>query len=139
MALIKCPECNKEISDTTKRCPSCGYKFHIKNRKIIYTIISIVIVCIIIISGLILYIHSTPIYQYKTQAISILTNYRNNTISSKEAKEQLDNLYARVNDEKKQDSKLLGLKIKINSASIKLINGLSITEINKYINDFKQY
>ena len=40
---------------------------------------------------------------------------------------------------KKQDSKLLGLKIKINSASIKLINGLSITEINKYINDFKQY
>lgn len=139
MALIKCPECNKEISDTTKRCPNCGYKFHIKNRKIIYTIISIVVVCIIIISSLILYIHSTSIYQYKTQAISILTNYRNNTISSKEAKEQLDNLYAKVNDEKKQDSKLLGLKIKINSASIKLIDGLSITEINKYINDFKQY
>lgn len=25
MALIKCPECNKEISDTTKSCPHCGY------------------------------------------------------------------------------------------------------------------
>ena len=139
MALIKCPECNKEISDTSKRCPNCGYKFHIKNRKTIYTIISIIVICIIIISGLILYIHSQPIYQYKTQAISILTNYKSNTISSKEAKEQLDNLYSRINDEKKQDSKLLGLKIKINSASIKLIDGLSITEINKYINDFKQY
>jgi hypothetical protein len=26
MALIKCPECNREISDTAKRCPHCAYK-----------------------------------------------------------------------------------------------------------------
>ncbi|MGN1480728.1 zinc-ribbon domain-containing protein [Porcipelethomonas sp.] len=26
MALIKCPECEKEISDTTNSCPHCGYK-----------------------------------------------------------------------------------------------------------------
>lgn len=26
MALIKCPECGKEISDTAKVCPHCGYK-----------------------------------------------------------------------------------------------------------------
>ena len=25
MALIKCPECEKEISDQAKYCPSCGY------------------------------------------------------------------------------------------------------------------
>ncbi len=25
MALIKCPECAKEISDTAKKCPHCGY------------------------------------------------------------------------------------------------------------------
>ena len=25
MALIKCPECNKEISDTAKNCIHCGY------------------------------------------------------------------------------------------------------------------
>lgn len=25
MALIKCPECNKEISDKAKQCPHCGY------------------------------------------------------------------------------------------------------------------
>ena len=23
--LIRCPECNKEISDTAKECPNCGY------------------------------------------------------------------------------------------------------------------
>lgn len=26
MALIKCPECNKEISDTVESCIHCGYK-----------------------------------------------------------------------------------------------------------------
>lgn len=25
MALIKCPECNREISDIAKSCPHCGY------------------------------------------------------------------------------------------------------------------
>lgn len=26
MALIKCPECGKEVSDTTKKCVHCGYR-----------------------------------------------------------------------------------------------------------------
>jgi hypothetical protein len=26
MALITCPECKKQISDTTDSCPNCGYK-----------------------------------------------------------------------------------------------------------------
>jgi len=26
MALISCPECGKQISDTTPSCPHCGYK-----------------------------------------------------------------------------------------------------------------
>lgn len=26
MALIKCPECKNEISNSAKNCPSCGYK-----------------------------------------------------------------------------------------------------------------
>ena len=28
MSLIKCPECGKEISDTAKSCPNCGYKLN---------------------------------------------------------------------------------------------------------------
>lgn len=27
MALIRCPECGKEISDTAGSCPNCGYSF----------------------------------------------------------------------------------------------------------------
>ena len=28
MALIKCPECGKEISNQTKSCPHCGYRLN---------------------------------------------------------------------------------------------------------------
>ena len=38
MALINCPECNKEISDTVKTCPICGYK--IKKRKHIFILLN---------------------------------------------------------------------------------------------------
>jgi hypothetical protein len=31
MALIECPECKKEISDSTKQCPHCGYSLESKS------------------------------------------------------------------------------------------------------------
>lgn len=34
MALIKCPECGKEISDAAESCPNCGYP--IKGQQEIY-------------------------------------------------------------------------------------------------------
>lgn len=34
MALIKCPECNREVSDQAKICPHCGYKLTKIKRKI---------------------------------------------------------------------------------------------------------
>ena len=35
MALIKCPECGKEVSDTANSCPNCGFniKKHIEDEK----------------------------------------------------------------------------------------------------------
>lgn len=33
MALIKCPECGKEISDTAKSCPNCGFQIKSKSSK----------------------------------------------------------------------------------------------------------
>lgn len=46
MALIKCPECNREISDTAKTCPHCGYKLNAeqvrhRNKIIFRTIVSL--------------------------------------------------------------------------------------------------
>lgn len=39
MALIKCPECSKEISDMAKSCPVCGFKLKINKQKKESTII----------------------------------------------------------------------------------------------------
>lgn len=33
MALIKCPECGKEISDKAKSCPNCGYPITINQQR----------------------------------------------------------------------------------------------------------
>lgn len=35
MSLIKCPECNKEISDKATSCPMCGYPIGKENNKLL--------------------------------------------------------------------------------------------------------
>lgn len=44
MALIKCPECGKEISDTVAACPHCGFSFKKKNKKIVIISTALIIV-----------------------------------------------------------------------------------------------
>lgn len=53
MALMKCPECGKEISDTVKKCPKCGMRIKkrmsdrfkpIEKKKIVIPIIIIVVI-----------------------------------------------------------------------------------------------
>lgn len=60
MALIKCPECNHEMSDTAKVCPNCGYRackkgavqINAKVTGILITIVCVVAV-ILVIAGVI--------------------------------------------------------------------------------------
>ena len=56
MALIKCPECQKEISDQSKICPNCGYRLNAmsiegknKIKKMIFSVIGIIVVIILIV------------------------------------------------------------------------------------------
>ena len=68
MALIKCPECGKEISDTCDVCIHCGYKLQTKKKSSLKwkwdKKISIVIIAIIII-GIVASIIFFNKYQYK--------------------------------------------------------------------------
>ena len=61
MALVNCPECNKEISDKSKTCINCGYTFK-SNMKVNKKVIAftLIIFCIILIVLLIVY------FNYKT-------------------------------------------------------------------------
>ena len=51
MAIIKCPECGKEISDSVKRCPNCAYKLKRTNKRKIVIIVAILVV-VSIVAGL---------------------------------------------------------------------------------------
>ena len=50
MSLIKCPECQHQISEQANSCPNCGYIINAKTKKYKTKIlITIVLICIIII------------------------------------------------------------------------------------------
>ena len=49
MALIKCKECNKEISDNAKQCPNCGVTIKKGNKTLWFLAIGATIVIIIIV------------------------------------------------------------------------------------------
>ena len=57
MALIKCPKCNHEISDTSKKCIHCGTSLREKNiiqkkkKIILLVLVSLVIISIIAIAS----------------------------------------------------------------------------------------
>lgn len=59
MALINCPECNKEISDTVKKCPNCGMKIKsskkekmsLKTQKMLAISGVLIAICIIALLG----------------------------------------------------------------------------------------
>lgn len=132
MAIVNCPECKKEISDTVKKCPHCGYKMALKNghrKKIILTVIIVLLIggCG---SGITYFIlNHDPVAKYqrlvsngkKQEAVELYSSkIKNNTNLNAELEEQ---------EKKKMDmiySDFLGGKMSYDDAS-------------KKINVYKQY
>lgn len=54
MALLNCPECNKEVSDKAGRCPNCGTKINTSNGKKTKVILGVIIAILLV--GLILFL-----------------------------------------------------------------------------------
>lgn len=91
MALINCPECNKEISDTVKKCPYCGYRIKKKNSKKRPLIIVIILAAAIVVGicGTIVYRHNHVSMSLKTNKVELgdtvdlisLTKYSKKNIS----------------------------------------------------------
>ena len=70
MALIKCPECGKEISDQVSVCPSCGYR--LKKNKLPIIIIGIIAVVAVIGIVFVGHSYSQKMKMYKAQAQEII-------------------------------------------------------------------
>lgn len=84
MALISCPECGHEISDTAKTCINCGYR--IKQRKTTNKRVIIVLVTFLIVATVacIAIAHRNKVEHERELAL----------IEAREASEQADALYA---------------------------------------------
>lgn len=96
MALIKCPECEKEISDKAKKCPNCGYKSKTdfvekyKSKILKYSIIAVVIVVALV--STILGINAHKKKKYKDEAKDIMISILNSASDC----EELANLTGKV-------------------------------------------
>ena len=152
MALIKCKECEKNISDQAKVCPHCGAPTEISkeirriSNKILYCIIiSIVTLFVIIICANGIRCNRKS-YIYGKQAIDILNSLKEDKISQSVAYDRLEKIRENVREEySKLDSNsseynrlfligshILGVQIDITGGKITILEiNNSIKEINK--------
>ena len=150
MALIKCEECGKEISDTAKVCVNCGVKTEIaklKSKKL-KKISIIALVIILVISGIIVIYNNNDLVKSKNKAISLLKKYKNDQIDTPKLVDELEQL---LNDVERlyEKEKDLGKSIKLHGLSGDLFlkieiqdrylshRGTSDTKIDEYIKEIK--
>ena len=108
MAMIKCPECGKEISDTVKKCPNCGFslkKEYKKKGKKVATIFIAILAVIIVVVG-ILYIRNLQTqkreHQQEIAALNMsIQDLAKGEIPSQEAYDSLVELYNGLSEEDK--------------------------------------
>ncbi len=151
MALVKCKECGKEISNQAATCPNCGAKTETSIKKKHNIFVSICIITVIIMILLCVYfIHtSNPINKYKHEAISILEQYKQDKdlITIKELSQQLEDLQHEFDKQYKYNDNLSysifsnGLGVISSSISIdgRYDSNLSNAKIDEYIKQLQQY
>ena len=82
MALIKCPECGKEVSDTVKECPNCGFKLKKDFIQLHKKLICIIALILILGAGGIIYISSYKSISYEQNNIIECVNWlKKNTVN----------------------------------------------------------
>lgn len=75
MALIQCPECGKEFSDTAKTCPNCGFRERYKSDKnnikgfIFFGVIIIIVLFVLGIIGFFVHRKNLPVAKYGQEAV----------------------------------------------------------------------
>jgi predicted nucleic acid-binding Zn ribbon protein len=142
MALIRCKECGKEISDTAKVCSNCGAKTEktkqqnkkIKNIIIVFAIISVILGIIFVIKT------NNPLHKYSREAINILEDFQDNKLTNSQACQkikqialQIENIYESTNnlDYMVLESILLNTEAKIYANSTNEID-TCIEKLKKY-------
>lgn len=98
MAMIKCPECGKEISDHAKVCPECGFAIKKKRGKVIL-IVAIAIIVLVIVSTAIVFIHRNKEKQEKITSINeVIQEIGKGNLPSQDAYNQIISDYNSLSD-----------------------------------------
>lgn len=108
MALIKCEECGKEISDQAASCPNCGYKQNqleekkvnlSKNKKLLLGIgmvISLIVLVVALTNGRKPSGMSTEVFNLGINTLNIVDEYLDGAILSSEADTKLESVKKRL-------------------------------------------
>lgn len=150
MSLIKCKECENEISDEAKICPKCGAKTEkAKQQRKFIKILAISILIIGIVTAVFITMEiNNPIYQYSREAIKILEDYKENKISAEKASKELDSISykAREKSEETENEKNTKSSTWGHMSALTGLISLEIelgkvdnVDINEYIKELKQF
>ncbi len=104
MAMIKCSECGKEISEKAKICPNCGNPIRHKQERLKRSIISIMLVIVVIggvcIIGTVKNSNKNrlthDVYKYGKQAVSIVDSLIDGNRSLEATKSEIESLKEKV-------------------------------------------
>jgi hypothetical protein len=122
MALIQCPECGKEISDTVKECPNCGYQLK-KSKQKKFIVIMVIIAFALVIFGCVFYFSNIKLndeekadVDYVISAISNIGEVQENSeIPIAEAERLYNNLSLKCQRHVKNYDDLLSAREQYNS------------------------
>ncbi len=136
MALIKCPECGKEISDSISTCPNCGYV--IKTKKNIAVLI-IVILVIVIAAGVVAYFYFLKPNSIMNQAENLIERNKYSDadvlLASVPSSQRKERLLAQICIAEAKEAIVSGnfplAEEKLDSVSAESIPKELLTELNK--------
>ncbi|MBC8558188.1 zinc ribbon domain-containing protein [Jutongia hominis] len=123
MAMIKCPECGKEISDHAKVCPECGFAIKKKRGKVIL-IVAIAIIVLVIVSTAIVFIYRNKEKQEKITSINeVIQEIGKGNLPSQDAYNQIISDYNSLSDTDKTE---IG-----NWKVVSNLKGIDLEKVNK--------
>lgn len=76
MALIKCKECGKEISDMVKICPNCGYREKKPINKKIFILVGTLLIILCAVTGAFVLLNNKPLTDKEKDAIACISDYK---------------------------------------------------------------
>ena len=136
MALINCPECGREISDTVKQCPNCGFILKVKKKRSKMSKIIASVIILIVIAGIASFIVIQAIKKQQEELATINTtiqSLKQGVIPSQQEYDELVAKYNGLSDKDKENIEDAEILNKFQNVDID-----NLSQIAQKINDMSE-